>query len=68
MDAEKTKEKIIKLSDKDLDLLDIMIFQEKARRRHLDERKNTINNKNAFDHQNEQYSNLKTMFDNAWIH
>jgi len=29
---------------------------------------NKTNNKNAFDFQNQQYNNLKTMFDNAWIH
>ena len=65
MDIKKTKEKLSNLSEKDLDLLDIMVFREKADRRKIE---NKTNNKNAFDFQNQQYNNLKTMFDNAWIH
>lgn len=65
MDIKKTKEKLSNLSDKDLDMLDIMVFREKADRSKLE---NKTNNKNAFDFQNQQYNNLKTMFDNAWIH
>lgn len=65
MDIKKTKEKLSNLSEKDLDMLDIMVFREKADRCKLE---NKTNNKNAFDFQNQQYNNLKTMFDNAWIH
>ena len=46
MDIKKTKEKLSNLSDKDLDMLDIMVFREKADRRKLE---NKTNNKNAFD-------------------
>ena len=55
MDIKKTKEKISNLSDKDLDMLDIMVFREKADRRKLE---NKTNNKNAFDFQNQQYNKI----------